>query len=143
MRHHRVVQIPERVPVHRVWLGIALVIDILVVVGSGFIGRYYLSYLGGEVRRDQALLGTLRNAYDQIAGRLVGRAGVVEKVQQKSVLALVGAIAEAEYALTIKDAATRIVSRWMVVHIVSAIFFYALLLAHVGSGIYYGLRWLQ
>ena len=124
-------------------LGIALVVDILVVVGSGFIGRYYLGYLGGEVRREQALLGTLRNAYDQIAGRLVGRAGVVEKGQQKQVLALVDAIAEAEYALTVKDAAKRITSRWMVVHVASSIVLYALLLAHIGSGIYYGLRWAQ
>jgi hypothetical protein len=29
-----------------------------------------------------------------------------------------------------------------VVHIVASIAFYGLLLLHVGSGIYYGLRWL-
>jgi hypothetical protein len=41
----------------------------LVVVLSGFIGRYLLSYIGSEVHEKQALLVSLRSAYVRISRR--------------------------------------------------------------------------
>ena len=58
------------------------------------------------------------------------------------VLRLVDAIADAEYSLTVRETAKRITGHWMVVHTVASIVLYGLLLLHIGSGIYYGLRWL-
>ena len=58
------------------------------------------------------------------------------------ILRLVDAIADTEYSLTVRETAERITARWMVVHTVAAIVLYGLLLLHIGSGIYYGLRWL-
>lgn len=123
-------------------LGIALVINVLIVVATGFVGRFYLGYLAGDVRRQQALLGTLRSAYDQVAGGLARRAQAGITAPQVPVLSLVESIADAEFSLTASEAAKDIAARWTVVHVVSSIVLYALLLTHIGSGIYYGLRWL-
>ncbi len=123
-------------------LGIALVINVMIIVATGFIGRYYLGYLGTEVRHQQALLGMLRTAYDRIALRLGVEQAQVSATPDVPVLDLVNAIADVEYSLTARDAARRIAGRWTVMHIVASIALYALLLLHIGSGIYYGLRWL-
>ena len=123
-------------------LGIALVLDILVIIGTGFVGRYYLGHLGTEVRQQQALLGTLRSVYDRIALRLGAVAGSASTAPDVPILSLVDAIADVEYSLTVREAAKRIAARWTVMHIVASIVFYGLLLLHIGSGIYYGLRWL-
>lgn len=122
-------------------LGIALVVAVLAVVGTGFVGQFYLAYLAGEVRQQQVALGTLRSAYDRIAGRLAG-AATPGPATALPVLDLVDAIAESEYALVIRSSARRIAGRWMVAHTMASILLYALLVVHVGSGIYYGLRWL-
>lgn len=127
---------------YRSVLGIALVVDILVVVGTGFVGRYYLGHLGAEVRQQQALLGTLRSAYDRIALRLGAAPGTPSTAPDVPILRLVDAIADTEYSLTVRETAKRITGRWMVVHTVGSIVLYGLLLLHIGSGIYYGLRWL-
>ena len=127
---------------YRSVLGIALVVDILVIIGTGFVGRYYLGHLGAEVRQQQALLGTLRSIYDRIALRLGAAAEISPTAPDVPILGLVDAIADVEYSLTVREAAKRITARWMVVHTVASIVLYGLLLLHIGSGIYYGLRWL-
>jgi len=127
---------------YRSVLGIALVVDILVIIGTGFVGRYYLGHLGAEVRQQQALLGTLRSAYDRMALRLGAAAGTASTAPDVPILRLVDAIADTEYSLTVRETAKRITARWMVVHTVASIVLYGLLLLHIGSGIYYGLRWL-
>jgi len=119
-------------------LGIALISAILIVVGTGFVGRYYLGYLGGEVRKQQALLGTLRAAYDRIVLRMTTRPPAIDV----PILDLVDSIADAEYAITARDTAKILAGRWVVVHIAASIVLYGLLVLHIGSGIYYGLRWL-
>lgn len=123
-------------------LGILLIADILVVIATGFIGRYYLAHLGTEVRQQQALLGTLRTAYDRIALRLGGQASASAATPDVPILTLVDAIADIEHSLEMRDTAKRIAGRWIVVHIVASILMYGLLLLHIGGGIYYGLRWL-
>lgn len=123
-------------------LGIALVIDVMIVITTGFIGRYYLGHLGAEVRHQQAVLGTLRTAYDRLALRLGAQQAAVSAAPDVPILDLVDAIADVEYSLTARDAGKHIAGRWTVVHIVASIALYWLLLLHIGSGIYYGLRWL-
>lgn len=123
-------------------LGIALVVVILIVIATGFIGRYYLGHLGTEVRQQQALLGTLRTAYDRIALRLGVQPTSALAPPGVAILDLVDAIADVEYSIAARDTARRIANRWTVVHIAASIVLYALLLLHIGSGIYYGLRWL-
>lgn len=121
-------------------LGIALVIVVLVVVATGFVGRYYLGHLGGEVRHQQALLGTLRAAYDRIAARLQVAGG--SPAPHAPIVDVVDAIADLEDSLTTREAARLVASRWIVVHTVASILLYGLLVLHIASGLYYGLRWL-
>lgn len=122
-------------------LGIALIVVIVVIVATGFVGRYYLGHLGGEIRQRQALLGTLRSAYDRIALRL-GSSRAAPPAISVSPLGLVDAIADVEYSIAARDTAKRIAARWIIVHGAASVVLYALLLMHIGSGIYYGLRWL-
>src|SRR3546814_16607031 len=48
-------------------IGIALVIAMLTVVVTGFIGRYYLAQVGQELRFQQKELKVLRDRYDVLA----------------------------------------------------------------------------
>jgi hypothetical protein len=122
-------------------LGVAIVVDVLVIVATGFIGRYYLDALGAGLRQQQAMLGTLRLAYDRIAHRL-GLASSTVVAPDVPILTLVDAIADLEHAIAARDTIRRFAGRWIVVHTVASILLYGLLMLHVGSGIYYGLRWL-
>jgi hypothetical protein len=121
-------------------LGIALIVTILIVVATGFIGRYYLGYLGGEIHQQQELLGRLRSAYDRLAHWL--RSQPAAPVPGVPILNLVDAIADAEHSIAARDAVKRVAGQWIVVHGAASIVLYGLLLMHIGSGIYYGLRWL-
>lgn len=117
-------------------LGIGLVLAVLVVVFSGFIGRYYLLQIGTEIREQQGQLGVLRVRYDAIVG-----SGAVA-LTAVPLPGLLGAIADLEYAIEAREALKGALSRWTVLHIGAAIVMYSLLTLHIWNGIYYGLRWL-
>lgn len=51
-------------------LGIALVASMLVVVVTGFVGRYYLPQTAMELRQQQSHLATLRSAYEHMASAM-------------------------------------------------------------------------
>ena len=50
-------------------LGIALIVSMLVVVVTGFVGRYYLPETSAELRERQSRLATLRSTYDRTVVR--------------------------------------------------------------------------
>ncbi len=52
-------------------------------------------------------------------------------------------IADLEHAIEARETLKRAFSRWIVLHVASAIVLYPLLALHIWSGIYYGLRWLR
>ncbi|NOG73603.1 iron reductase [Roseicella sp. DB1501] len=124
-------------------LGIALVSVMLVVVLSGFVGRYYLAQLGTDVRDQRQELGALRARYDRLAAE--GAAGSLALLgpPDLSVRALVSGIADLEHAIGRREALRRALSRWTVLHVAAAIALCPLLALHIWSGIYYGLRWLR
>ncbi len=125
-------------------LGIGLVSAILVVVLSGFIGRYYLIQVGTDLREQQSMLAVLRTRYDAVARVLAGGPSPAEAVLADVPLPrLLGAIADLEYAITAREAMKRVLSRWIVLHIGAAFIMYPLLALHIWNGIYYGLRWLR
>lgn len=123
-------------------MGLALVVFTMIVVVTGFIGRFYVGAVSADMRQEQLLLGTLRTAYDRIALRLAGQPEAEGSARDVPLLELVGAIADLEYSIAGQDAMRRIASRWIVVHVASSIVLYGLLVLHVLSGAYYGLRWL-
>jgi uncharacterized membrane protein YsdA (DUF1294 family) len=120
-------------------LGISLVTTTIVVVLSGFVGRYYLAYLTVGLRQQEGTLAQLRNAYNKLAADLAGRASLPPAIP---VVPLVGAIADLEYTIGARETAKRLLGRWMVIHVTASVILYLLLGLHIWSGIYFGLRWL-
>jgi hypothetical protein len=131
-------------------LGIALVISMLVVVVTGFVGRYYLPETSAELREAQSRLAMLRSAYDHtfaaIASRHASDDGAppvnASAVPNVPVLQLVDGIADLEYAIGSREAVKRIFLPWIVAHVIAAILMYFFLALHIAGEIYYGLRWL-
>jgi hypothetical protein len=144
-------------------LGIALVAAMLTVVLSGFVGRYYLAQVGADLREQRAMLGVLRVRFDQIAAdgaSAAPRGGTAVALSDLRAFAplasgsgagssevplrrLVSAIADLEYTIGRREALSRALSRWTVLHIAAAFVMYPLLALHIWNGVYFGLRWLR
>lgn len=124
-------------------LGLSLILTMLTVVASGFVGRYYLAQVGQDLRDQQKQLAVLRNRYDSLvlaAADLKDQA--VVDPSGVPLGQLLGAMSDLEFVITSRELLKRAFARWMVVHIAASIVLYVLLVLHVWSGIYYGLRWL-
>lgn len=124
-------------------LGISLVVSMLAVVVSGFIGRYYLAQVGQDLRFQQKELKLLRDRYDGLATTPVvwTRDSVVDTSGMR-LDQLLGAISDLEFAITARDAIQRTLARWTIFHVTVAIVMYGLLALHIWGSVYYGLRWL-
>lgn len=124
-------------------LGIALVLAMLMVVGSGFVGRYYLAQVGQDLRDQQKELAILRNRYDSLAlGATEIKDQAVVDPSGAPLGQLLGAMSDLEFGITTREVLKRTLARWIVLHIAAAIAMHALLVLHIWSGFYYGLRWL-
>lgn len=132
-------------------LGIALMVSMLIVVVTGFVGRYYLPQAAAEIREQRSRLATLRSAYDRTAVILSATDAVASDaaaavnasaLPNVPVLQLVDGISDLEYVIGSHEAVKKIFMHWIGFHIVAAIVMYALLAVHVAAVIYYGLRWL-
>ncbi len=118
-------------------LGITLTAVMLLVVVSGFVVRYLLTYVSQEIKDQLALLQTARGDLDSAWG--VRDAGGATPIQITSIAEYV---ADLEYAVRMHEFFKRWFARALNVHIVLSVFLYLLLALHIGSGIYFGLRWL-
>ena len=146
------------------WLGITLTAVMLLVVVSGFAVRYLLTYVNHELTDKLVLLQTARGDLDSAWGALEnsraetsalprapllaaglaslgiefspgGRAGEVTRIAES--------VADLEYAVRTHELLKRWFSRSLKLHILLSFILYALLAVHIGSGIYFGLRWLR
>ncbi len=149
-------------------LGISLTALTLIVVFSGFVGRYLLRRIGGDVRKKRELLGQLYEAYDTASERLAiepERRALIHPLRSALVRAflteapatdgpdvmdvaspvvvakLVDSISDVESAIEARETLKRWFSRWLRLHIVLAAGLYLLLAFHVWAGIHFGLRW--
>jgi hypothetical protein len=131
-------------------LGIALVVSMLVVVVTGFVGRYYLPETSAELREAQSRLAMLRSAYDRTVAVFANRHASDDGAPPVSastvpgvpILQLVDGIADLEYAIGSREAVKSIFLPWIIAHVIAAILMYLLLALHIAGEIYYGLRWL-
>ena len=140
----------------------------MLTVLSGFVGRYFLSYSSKELREKQDMLNLMATQYNQIVGE-IGREpnGEVAYVASHNVVrralnsfigmetSLVGenaplsiravrlaeSIADIEYSIKTHELLKRRTAHWLIAHIVTSCAFYILLIIHVWSGIYFGIRW--
>lgn len=148
-------------------LGVTLTGVMVLAVISGYVGRFLLAQIARAVRGRKGDLVLLRTAFAETGtgdaplpvtnvpreGGVNASARLLALVEPAAALPpivhpgrqrlrLVGAIADTEYAIRSEEAANRSLSASLVAHIIFAILLSALLVLHIWSGLYYGLRWL-
>ena len=136
-------------------LGISLTGMMLVVVLSGYLGRYFLGQISAAVRGRQSELAMLSAAFEQSMPPAEEKPGhklyTVGRVLKAAFFRphnigdpthLAAAVADLEYAVRAEEVMRDLFSKWLKLHIVIATILYLLLLLHVWSALYFGLRWL-
>lgn len=151
-------------------LGIALTSVMLIVAVSGFVGRYLMGRMAMDLRDRQQMLAGLRVAYERTAGELAKEPDQAGKLRpfagffarlaapffvtdpataggsglgvRARAVQLSDAIADVEYAIKSQEVVRSTFGRWLACHIVIAIVLYSLLIIHVWSVWYFGIRWL-
>ena len=148
-------------------LGISLMTLTMIVVLSGFVGRYLMAQFSTEIREKKAMLASLQAAYSRartdlaqnpaqaslvrsfsgIASRLIGRFLLADETATASqttpsmLLRITDSIADVEYAIAMHEQFKLWFRKWLKLHIVLSFVLYGLLLLHVWAGIHFGLRW--
>ena len=149
-------------------LGIALTAMTILVVLSGFAGRYLMSQFSQTIREKKEELTQLELAYRETATELAAHAEQAAVVRPFSgfftrlvagffvtsgdanprampasvtALRLAESIADLEYAVKTHETFKRWFAAWLKFHIVISFILYGLLALHVWAGIHFGLRW--
>ncbi|MDT7531725.1 hypothetical protein OVY29_24030 [Sphingopyxis sp. SE2] len=140
-------------------LGIALTGTVILVVWSGFVGRYFLVQITRAVRARTSELAVLRLGLEADLARAVPIAGggrpkskgwrflfapadEFELADIADARRRAEALADAEYAVRAERAAAGLFGGWRAIHVVTSTLLYALLLLHIWAGYYFGFRWL-
>ena len=143
-------------------LGMALTAMVLLVVLSGFIGRYLMSHISQGLREKQQMLRGLQLGFKQMSQEfahqnvqhastrsapdwpwnwLSGWSQTEDSVS--SVSAIAGGIADLEYSIAVHGWMKNWFQKWLRFHLLISGILFFLLALHVWSGVYYGLRWFQ
>ncbi|HEY5870667.1 MAG TPA: hypothetical protein VI542_34725 [Candidatus Tectomicrobia bacterium] len=146
------------------WVGMTLTAVMLLVVVSGFAVRYLLKYVNSEIKDKLVLLQTARGDLDSAWGVLENSPAAMRALPKVPVLAAglaslginlpfggpagevirtAEGVADLEYAVRTHEVFKRWFGRSLKLHIVLSVILYLLLALHIGSGIYFGLRWLR
>lgn len=126
-------------------LGIALTGLLLLTVLSGFVGQYYLRYVAQDIHEKQSELSVLWRTLE-IRSQSFASGSLEPAVSLQAaaeILPIVTATAELKYSVQFQQRVRRLFSAWLNVHIVCSVLFYILLVLHIWSGIYFGLRWFE
>ncbi|HFB98935.1 MAG TPA: hypothetical protein ENJ62_07330 [Bryobacterales bacterium] len=150
-------------------LGIAVTAVMLVVVVSGFVGRYLMRQISKEIQEKKGMLEALNSAYRETVAALAGRperelallpvprlsallgtrllapsleTGTAGFLPVRAVY-LAQSIADLEYAVKTHQTFKRLFAKWLKFHIVISLAFYALMALHVWGEVYLGLRWFE
>ncbi len=149
-------------------LGIALAAMTLIVVLSGFIGRFLNARITRTIKAKQAMLKELNTAYQEagddlhrhpdaasslkpftwIFTRFILRFLMKPEPAQQDLsskvahtIELAESIADLEYAIHTHEIFKRVFKIWLRTHIILSTVLYVLLAFHVWSAIHFGLRW--
>ena len=144
-------------------LGIALTATMMVVIVSGFVLRYLVPFVNLDMKDKLLLLQTARGDLDNAWG-VLEKSARKRKDVPKSPLLMAGmaslgigsvadspagripmlaeGVADLEFSVRTDELLRRWFSRALKFHIVLSVVLYALLAAHIASGIFFGLRWL-
>ena len=142
-------------------VGMALTAMVLLVVLSGFIGRYLMSHISQGLREKQQMLQGLQLRFEQMSEDFAHQNvehTSIEPTPDKplnwlswsqtedsvsSVSAVAGGIADLEYSIAVHGWMKNWFQKWLRFHLVISGVLCFLLALHVWSGVYYGLRWFQ
>ncbi len=142
-------------------VGMALTAMVLLVVLSGFIGRYLMSHINRGFREKQQMLRGLQLGLEQMSDDLALQTVEHTSIRStpdrpwnwlswsqtedsvSSVSAVAGGIADLEYSIAVHGWMKNRFQKWLRFHLVISGVLFFLLAIHVWSGVYYGLRWLQ
>jgi hypothetical protein len=145
-------------------LGIALTAAMLLVVVTGYVLRYLTPFVSLDMKDKLLLLQTARGDLDSAWGVLEKSAEARKGLPKAPLLTatldalglsfasaspagqvtiLAESVADLEYSIRTHEVLKRWFARALAVHIVLSVVMYALLAAHIASGIYFGLRWLS
>ncbi len=149
--------------------GISLVIFMMVVVISGFVGRYVLGLISSNVKEKKRQVNELHvslsyakqslkdavcevrySTFTQTSAKHIPYIALNVPTsaqsklfkQESKILAIIDAISDVEYSILIHDTAKIWFARWLKFHIVISMTFYVVLFFHIFSEVYFGLRWL-
>lgn len=149
--------------------GITLTTLMLIVVFSGFVGRYLLATLSTDIRDKKAMLAALEQEYHHLSLEVAESAasgglrsvlagGGVRRLLRGTfpaaslpdgrlgaitrVVAVAESMADVEYALATDETVRAIFSGWLKLHIVLSLALLAVLALHIVSSFYFGVRWL-
>lgn len=146
------------------WLGVALTSVMLLAVVSGFAVRYLLTFVSHEISDKLILLQTARGDLDSAWGVLEKSPAEMRGLPKAPFLAaglaslglqlpfggpagdvtrIAESVADLEYAIRTHELFKRWFIRSLYLHIALSVILYALLALHIGSGVYFGLRWLR
>ncbi len=149
-------------------LGISLTAMTLIVVFSGFIGRYLLSSIGKEMKEKKAQLNELRSHYENTQSELRANpeaasaikpfAGFFRRIYGSFLatdsvpitagqtigyrsMKLAESIADLEYAIASHDTLKNAFKKWLKLHITISMILYTLMALHIWASIHFGIRW--
>lgn len=120
-------------------LATVLTASLLIVVFSGFTGRYIMGRVAKGVSEKRGLLSELTG---QLESKFANAASLATS-SGRDILPLVDAVADVEYAISSQTLFQKLFSIWLKIHIFLSVAFYFLLFLHVAGEYYYGLRWFQ
>ena len=121
-------------------LGVALTAMLLLVVLSGFVGRYLLGFVSEDLRDKQANLAVLKGEFDRALGQIATARGS-PGITRELALPLVDALADLELGVRADDQLRRWFSLWLKCHLVISGLLYVLLGLHIWAALRFGLRW--
>ncbi|TWU39431.1 hypothetical protein [Novipirellula artificiosorum] len=152
-------------------LAISLTAMTLLVVVSGFIGRYLMSGFAKEAKAKKAMLAELQTAYDRAiidvgsnpaaANQLKPFSGFLTRLAAGlflkdsepeattpttdaiTLVRLAESIADVEYSIRTHENFKLWFGKWLKFHIVISFVLYGLLAIHVFYAVYFGLRWFE
>lgn len=151
-------------------LGIALTGMTILVVLSGYVGRYLMRHIGAELRDKRRLLQEAERLYEETREELAGAGLASDEVRGQASLwrrvksaffvqdleadasaavlipraaRLAESRADLEYAIRTHETFKAWYGRWLRFHIVISAVLYVLLGLHVWAAIHFGLRWLS
>lgn len=152
------------------YIGIALTGMTLVVVLSGFVGRYLMGHISRDVKEKKAMLAKFQGAYAEVTERLARQpehalilrpfAGFFSRLAAALFLPhaqspysgrfnvaetarLVDSMADVEYAVKTHERFKAWFAKWLKVHIWISLVLYLLLVLHIWASIHFGLRWFE